>query len=133
MQQEATVKELISAQEAQIEVRRKAACGSDCDSCHGCTHPDATITVSAFNEVHAEVGDRVLVESSSGQVLSLAALLYIMPIVLMIGGYFLSSGTEGIRVLIALGAMLLGLVFCFFFSRRMKKKGKMTFRITQIL
>lgn len=133
MQQEAIIKEIISAREARIEVRRKAACGGDCGSCHGCSHPNETITVSAVNEAHAVVGDRVLVETSSKEVLFLAALLYIMPIILMIGGYFISSGTESTRVLVALGALLLGLLICFFVSKRMKKKGNMSFHITQII
>jgi len=133
MQQEAIVREVISDREVKIEVRRKAACGSDCDSCHGCTHPEATITATAINEAQASVGDRVLVESSSTQVLTLAALLYLMPIALMIIGYFMSSGTEGARVLAALGALGFGLLICFFISRRMKRRGRTAFRVTQIL
>lgn len=133
MQQEAIVKKVVSAQEALIEVRRKTACSADCDHCHGCVHPEETITVSAYNEAHAAEGDRVKVETSSGQVLSLAALVYIMPIALMIVGYFISSGTESARVLTALGALVLGLLVCFFVSKHMRKTGRLTFKITEIL
>lgn len=132
MQQQATVKK-IEGSSALIEVRRKSACAGDCDSCHGCVHPEETITVSACNDAGAAAGDRVLVESSSAQVLSLAALVYLMPIVLMALGYLVMPGSEGVRVLAAVGALAVGLLICWAVSRRMNRRGKMAYHITQIL
>jgi sigma-E factor negative regulatory protein RseC len=132
MQQEATVKR-IEGRNALIEVKRKTACGGDCDSCHGCPHPEETISVMAHNDAQAAVGDRVIVESSSATVLKLAVLVYVMPIVLMAAGYLVMPGGETARVLAGLAALACGLAICFFVSRRMNKRGRVAVHITQIL
>ena len=132
MQQEATVKKTEGGM-ALIEVRRRTACGHDCDQCHGCPHPEETITVSAVNDAGAAAGDTVMVESSSAQVLRLAALVYVMPILLMAAGYLAVPGTEGAKVAAAVAGLAVGMLICFAVSNRMKKRGKVTFHITQIL
>ena len=48
-------------------------------------HPD--MTVKAFNQPDAQVGDVVLVESSSKRILSMAAVVYLLPFALLIAGY----------------------------------------------
>ncbi len=122
----------VSGNQAIIEVRRKTACGHDCDNCHGCSSPDETIRVSAFNECNAKNGDDVIITSSSKQILGLAALLYIMPLVLMFLGYILSTGSEAVKITFSLLGLLMGIGICFLVSQKMKKGAATTFTISYI-
>lgn len=132
MTQKALVEKILDGNQAVIAVRRKAACASDCESCHGCAHPEETIKVTAYNQAGAGVGDTVVVESSSRQVIGLAALLYLMPPLLMVAGYLAVPAAEGWRIAASIGGLCLGLGVCVAFSARMKKRGRMTFCITGI-
>ncbi|MBQ9534377.1 MAG: SoxR reducing system RseC family protein [Clostridia bacterium] len=133
MQQEAKAVRILENGTAEILVRRKTACASDCDGCHGCAHPDETITVMAYNEVGAAAGDTVIVESSTSQVLGMAVLLYIMPVLLMLLGYLLPFGSEGAKIISSMTGLLLGLAVCIWVSHRMKKNSRMSFRIVDVI
>ena len=133
MQQKAIVKELLPNGGAVIAVERKSACSGDCDSCHGCAHQTETVTVTAHNDAGAEPGDKVQVESETGRVLRLALLLYIMPMILMIGGYLLPFVQGNWKVLAAFLGLGVGIGICVIYSGYMKKKNDMTFHITYVL
>lgn len=94
MTQTAKVKQIVSADVAEVAVKRVSACAHDCSKCPsgGCQmmdHPD--LTVRAYNRPGAKMGDFVVVESSSKTILSLAAVVYLLPFALMIAGYLLGS------------------------------------------
>jgi len=133
MQQTAKIIEVLENHSARISVKRKSACSADCENCHGCAHPEETITVTAYNAAEAQVGETVLVESSSKQVIGLAALLYIMPVVLMIAAYFLPFKSENAKILASVCGLVAGLAICVWQSARMKRQGRMTFVITRVL
>ncbi len=122
----------VSGAKAVIEVRRRTACGHDCASCGGCATPNESIKVSAFNECGAEVGDTVTVESASGKILGLAALLYIMPLALMFFGYFAMPGSSGVKTAMAVAGLVTGVFICFLYSRRMGAKGGASFHIVSL-
>ncbi len=83
MQQIAVVKRLLPGNQAELEVKRQTACGHDCSNCGGCGEiVSKPIVVIADNSVGAEVGEAVMITGSSKQVLGLAAVLYVVPIVL---------------------------------------------------
>lgn len=92
MQQIAVVKRLLPGNQAELQVKRQTACGHDCTNCGGCgeivTKP---IMVIADNSIGAEVGDAVMITGSSKQVLGLAAVLYIVPIVLFFAFYAVAA------------------------------------------
>ncbi|MGM9624868.1 MAG: SoxR reducing system RseC family protein [Eubacteriales bacterium] len=83
---------------ALVAVRRMSACegchkanpgmGSGGEvgyaSCHECSifPVDTDMTVTAVNEIGADVGDRVLLESSSQMILGYAAAVFLLPIFL---------------------------------------------------
>ena len=85
MQQTATVTKLLSGNQAELTVHRQTACGHDCSKCGGCgemvTKP---ITVIADNTIGADIGDTVVITGSSKQVLGLAAIVYVIPVVLFL-------------------------------------------------
>lgn len=84
MQQEGIVIKTLPGNLAEIKVKRKSACGHDCEKCGaGCAEMiSAPLTAVAKNPLGAKLGDFVTFEGSSKQVLGLAMLVYIIPLVL---------------------------------------------------
>lgn len=138
MTQTATVKQLLPDGCAEIVVQRQSACGHDCASCGGCPSGNAPqVTAAAINSAGARAGDAVLVESESGQVLKLAAVLYLFPFLLLFAGYLLAAGPlglgEGGSAAVGFGCLLLGLGVSFLLDRRLRRAGTVTFRITEVI
>ena len=65
MTQIATVEKILPGGMAEISVPRKSACGHDCEECAGCGVSGASVRAQARNTVGAEVGQKVVVESST--------------------------------------------------------------------
>ena len=108
MTQIATVEEILSGGYALISVPRKSACGHDCEECAGCGMTGAAIKAKARNKAGAQPGQKVIVESSTQKLLGVVALVYLLPVVLFLMGYFLSEGLgENVRYAIAIGAAVL--------------------------
>ena len=79
-------------------------------------------------------GDTVIVRSDTGRVLKLAAMLYLMPLVLFFLGYFLVPGGSGLRMGAGGAAFAVGISICVFVSRNMKKNDReMHFSIVRVL
>ena len=134
MEQQAQVIRIVNNTTARVAVKRKSACSGDCHTCHGCPHPDEIVIVDADNLVGAQKGDDVIVRSDTGRVLKLAAMLYLMPMVLFFVGYFAMPGGEGARVASGAAAFVVGILICMYVSRSMKKNNKeMHFSIVQVL
>lgn len=134
MEQQAQVIRIVNNTTARVAVKRKSACSGDCHTCHGCPHPDEIVMVDADNLVGAQKGDDVIVRSDTGRVLKLAAMLYLMPMVLFFVGYFAMPGGEGTRVACGAAAFVVGILICMYVSRSMKKNNKeMHFSIVQVL
>lgn len=134
MEQQAQVIRIVSDATARVAVKRKSACSGDCHTCHGCPHPDEIVMVDADNPVGAQKGDAVIVRSDTGRVLKLAAMLYLMPLVLFFLGYFLVPGGSGLRMGAGGAAFAVGIAICVFVSRSMKKNDReMHFSIVRVL
>ncbi len=134
MEQQAQVIRILNATTAKVAVKRKSACSGDCHTCHGCPHPDEIVMVEADNLAGAQTGDTVIVRSETGRVLKLAAMLYLMPMVVFFLGYFLMPGGEGARLIAGGICFAAGIGFCMYVSRWMKKNNKeMHFSIVEVL
>ncbi|MBR5537135.1 MAG: SoxR reducing system RseC family protein [Clostridia bacterium] len=134
MEQRAQVIRIVSETVARVAVKRKSACSGDCHTCHGCPHPDEIVMVDADNFVGARKGDEVIVSSDTNRVLKLAAMLYLMPLVLFFLGYFLMPGGENTRMAAGGIAFVAGILVCMYVSRSMKKNNKeMRFNIVEVL
>ena len=138
MTQTAKVKRILGTDIAEVAVKRVSACAHDCSKCAsgGCQmleHPD--LTVKAYNPLHAQVGDVVLVESSSKQILSMAAVVYLLPFVLLIIGYSIAATlgkSEGTCLLI--GGLCFALSFLISFAlNKHTEKNSVHFSVTRIL
>ena len=137
MTQQGTIKKLLPDGMAEIEVTRRSACGHDCAKCGGCGGLETqTLYVTARNRAKADVGERVLIEGETGQVLGLAVLVYVLPIVLFFAGYALGSVLFTGAAAGALGGgvlFVLGILRAIWYSRRMKARNEVPYEITKRL
>ena len=70
-----------------VEVMRTSACVG-CSKQEGCISCKKKITSKAYNKAGAEVGDIVTLESNSSTVLFFALVVFVLPLVLALVGYF---------------------------------------------
>lgn len=71
-----------------VRVAKKSACGENCASCKGgCTPGERILEVK--NPIGAMPGERVILELPDGRFLTAAFLVYILPLVMFITGYFM--------------------------------------------
>ena len=112
MTQNALVVAVLDDATARVQIERISACGHDCSTCDGCGLMAAPIEAIAQNPIGAKVGDTVVIESGTKRVLKLAALTYLLPIVLLCWFYAVSRmlfESETLCCIIAIFGFLLGL------------------------
>ena len=133
MTQIATVEKLLPGGYAEISVPRKTACGHDCEECAGCGMTGAAIKARARNDIGAQPGDKVVVESSTKKIFGVVALVYVLPVVLFLLGYFLSEGlAEGMRYAIAVATFVVSFIPCVLYDRHARKKELLTYQIMRL-
>ena len=116
----------------QISGPRKSACGHDCEECAGCGMTGASIYAEARDPVGGHPGDKVVVESSTRAILGVTWLVYMLPVVFFLLGYFLSAGlTEGWRYAIAVVAVVLSFVPIKLYDGYARKKDTLTYTIVR--
>lgn len=106
----------------EVRVRRASACGGECASCGGCETPD--IDVLATNTERVKTGDTVLIES--GKTLRLAALIFLLPLLLFFVGVFFHPIAGGIGIILGVGIVLAA-------NRFLQNKGGVTARVVAVL
>lgn len=94
MTQRAVVKRRLGPERVEIAVTRVSACGHSCADCAGCASMIHTPEVTAVAEdaMGVRAGQRVTVESASKPVLWYAALLYLLPFVVLFAAASALSG-----------------------------------------
>ena len=133
MTQIATIERDLGGGYAEISVPRKSACGHDCEECAGCGMTGAAIKARARNDIGAQPGDKVVVESSTRKIFGVVALVYVLPVVLFLLGYFLSEGVaEGARYAIAIAAFAVSFIPCVLYDRHARKKELLTYQIMRL-
>ncbi len=133
MTQIATVERLLDSGYAEISVPRKSACGHDCEECAGCGMTGAAIKARARNDVDAQPGDKVIVESSTKKLFGVIALVYVLPVIFFLLGYFLTEGlAENWRYVIAIAAAVVSFLPSIFYDRYAKRKEKLTYQIVRL-
>ncbi len=133
MTQIATVEKDLGGGYAEVSVPRKSACGHDCEECAGCGMTGAAIKARARNDIGAQPGDKVVVESSPKKIFGVVALVYVLPVVLFLLGYFLSEGlAEGMRYAIAVATFVVSFIPCVLYDRHARKKELLTYQIMRL-
>ena len=93
----------------------------------------AAVKARAKNSVGAQPGDKVVVESSTKKILGVVALVYVLPVVLFLLGYFLSEGlAESTRYVIAIAAFVVSFIPCILYDRHARKKELLTYQILRL-
>lgn len=133
MTQIATVERILSGEYAEISVPRKSACGHDCEECAGCGMTGASIYAKAKNTVGAQPGQKVVVESSTKKLLGVVVLVYVLPVIFFLLGYFLSEGlVESVRYVIAIVVAALALIPIVIYDRYAKRHEILTYTILRL-
>lgn len=102
----------------------KLADGGDCSVCSLMGH-GKDMETRALNEADARVGDTVALESDTSRMLGYAALVFLVPILALLGGYLLSelwTSRELYRYLCGLAAFVLTFVGIRIWSERVIKR-----------
>ena len=94
----------------------------------------AAIRARAKNNADAQPGDKVVVESSTKKLLGVVALVYLLPVVGFLLGYFLTEGlmTENWRYVTALAAAALFFLPSVFYDRHARKNESLTYTILRL-
>ena len=117
---------------AQVLCIRESACSGDCHKCSGCGAATETLVLTVKNPVGAKEGDLVVIQSASGPVLAAAAMVYMVPLVLFIGGYLLGENLWGAGPLAGVIAFVLSIVSAVLYDRLVAKKKKAEYTIIRI-
>lgn len=134
MTQIATVEKILDSAYAEISVPRKSACGHDCEECAGCGVTGSAVHARAKNSVGAQVGQKVVVESSTKNMLGIVGLVYLIPMVTFLLGYFLTGflPSESTRYIVAAAAFFAGLIPAILYDRRLRRRGGLAFTIVRL-
>lgn len=132
MEQTVRVLKCDSLGTAQVIHIRQSACSGDCHKCSGCGAAKETLMLTAQNPIGAKPGDLVRINASSGPVLKAAAILYLLPVALLIGGYLLLM-PKGLGLLGSGIGFLLGILLVCLYDRKVASKQNTEYTITAIL
>jgi len=133
MTQIATVMSLPEPGLAEVTVNRQTACGHDCENCAGCGAQGCSVTVRARTDIPVVPGDRVEIYSDN-RVLGIAALVYLVPLVLFLTCYLIPTFlSESLRYVCGGVGFLLGLLAVIGFDRRARKLRAITYEIARKL
>ena len=133
MTQIATVERILDKNHAEISVPRKSACGHDCEECAGCGMTGAAIHARASDPIGVEPGDKVVVQSETKKLLGVVALVYLLPVIAFLLGYFLSDGlAEKVRYCIAIAAAIAAFIPSIFYDRYAKRHEVLTYTVVRL-
>lgn len=131
MTQDAVVTKVLSNGMAEVAVTRSTACGGNCGSCESCIFQSELKTL-AYNRIHAKPGQSVVIESKSSKIFKAAALVYIMPLILLISAYALAYAAgagEGICIICSFLGLLLGAGILVLSQKKRKNQDAITYEI----
>ena len=112
MSQNAVIKRIVADNVAEVSLLRQMDC-KNCSSCEGCSQkPGTELLAMASNEIGAGVGDVVQVESVAGSAIGIAVIVYVLPCVFLMLGYFLGM-SMGLSEFVSVGIGALGILVGF--------------------
>ena len=133
MTQDAIVTKRLPGGMAEVVVTRTTACGSNCGNCESCIF-QSELKTPARNLINAGPGQRVVIESRSSVIYKAAMLVYIVPVLLMLGLYAIVSSlgaSEGLCIASSFAGLLIGAALIVWSERR-KKKAEISFDIVSL-
>jgi len=118
---------------AQVEMERTSACAR-CGICLQSSGDKPILYVK--DSLGARPGDEVLVSIESKQILKTAFLIYLFPLVGLIGGYFLGQailGKEIAGIIFAALGFFTALLFLYQYDKRLRAQKSRGVKIIQII
>jgi len=134
MTQDGIVTRVLPNRMAEVAVARTTACGGNCPSCESCIF-QSEIKTLAKNNIQARPGQRVVIATQSKTIFGAAALVYLMPVALMLLAYALAGvlgAGEGLCVAASFAALLLSAVILVLSQRTKKNKDAIQFEIVRL-
>lgn len=133
MTQFATVVRMVGQNMAEVTTVRQGACAHNCAECAGCGAQPVSITVQATCSFAVTPGDKVEIYSDN-RVLGYAALVYLAPVVLFLGGYFaVPFLTEALRYACGGAGFVLGIALAVLCDRAVRRRNAVTYQILRKL
>ena len=129
MEQLGRVRKAYADGTAQVLLVRESACSGDCHKCSGCGAAKETLLVLAENPIGAVPGELVRLHSDTAPVMKAAAALYMLPLVLFFGGYFLGDALWGMGALMGCLAFAAGIGGAVAYDRLVAAKKKPVYTI----
>ena len=113
-----------------IKIRRSSACGESCASCGICGSNDLIISVP--NSDGLNVGDIVDIEITDNKILKYAFLIYIVPLVFLLAGYFSGSyfWDENTGIGLSIALFILSFALMYKVDQHIKKKSDYIVTVT---
>ena len=121
MRKKATVDRLLPQNRVELLVRRESACSGDCHKCGGCGGVEQVLRVTARDPIGVQKGDIVYVQSDSGVVLKGAVLIYLLPLLLFLGGYLAAASLGSWAFAVGGAGFVLGWIPALLYDRHVKK------------
>ena len=130
MQQTVQVTRVFPDGDCEVSVRRESACSGDCHRCSGCGAQVQQVHVRAKNAIGAQSGDRVIVSSENRQVLPAMLVVYLLPLVLLLAGYFAGLALKLSPGLLAGAGFALGVAAIVAYDRLIAKRRGVRYEVT---
>lgn len=100
-------------QKAEILVMRESACGGHCENC--ASSCNQTVKIITNNDAQVSPGEIVEIEAGASEIVGLAALFYVIPLIFIVAGVVLSNWLfpQGIMGMSSdITAVVAALLFC---------------------
>lgn len=136
MRQTALVTKCLPDNMVELSVKRESACGGDCHACGGTCAFKNKMKINANNKASATVGDKVVVESSTGGIMVAVFIVYLMPIIFFFIGYVsaaLMGATERMCIITSVTAFFAGVLLAVCLNHWYKAKRLATFDVVSVL
>ncbi|MBQ3078214.1 MAG: SoxR reducing system RseC family protein [Clostridia bacterium] len=125
------------SQTCEVTIHRPSACSGECGhQCVGCIVAKPMAVTVDNNGWHPELGEQVLVESTEKSPVSLAALLYLLPLAAGLLGYglvVLLGGSDGLGALGGLAGLAVGFAPAIRVNHHMARSHKPSHRIVAMV
>lgn len=119
---------------ARVQIAMRTACGHSCEDCGGCAPGSRELIVRARNPLEAGQGETVAVTAGTGKVLGAAALVYILPLGLMLAAALICAAAGGGQTLCAvcaLGALGMGAALAVLLGKVRQMRSPVEYVITR--
>lgn len=108
---------------AEVIRMQETGCGGNCHQCGGGCSSGKTMPLRTDNPIGAAVGDLVTIQARPGAIAKAVLALYILPLVLFVGGFLLGEHLWQRGMIVSLAGLVLGMILVKLADKSMSEKG----------